>query len=327
MTTYDITTAVGMSSMMDLYKEAATSEIESESSGDVNVSDMIPRVSLNKKTSVFDVVMSKEPVTPENGRQMMYFAFVRVQGAKALYAPDALKEEFKRPICSTGWISPTSAKRSQCSGTWQVNEHIGAPVSYVPPEDSVVEVGCSACPWGRFDSAAKFDEKKEGSRGKACGDSRTYFLIPVKRTVQLPVEGRELFAFTPTGAWESPINPFGIGTMSLSMGSNSKPVEFIGKAPMNFRVGLSAVVFRCKVSVKKGGGYDVAELDPEVAGLLEPSFWVPNLKDSESHMHKWVANFIEDNKRRADVTFTPDTESETIINEDVEYVVQDGDVF
>ena len=307
-TALDVTTREGAMAMFQAYAEVA--QEETETFAEIDIRKLIPTIGLSRDSETIIATIADQSL-PQNGKRVIYLMLVDARAMRTLWAPEHLGDKFNRPVCSTGWVLPSDVKKNNTIGGFTVNEYVNYPYTVMDLVDGeevaremadgeVCNFNCANCPYNEFGSMAKYDPKREGSRAKACSESRTYFVIPVERGDRLPVEDEDLYFFRLSDTWVTNTNPFGIGLLTLSYGSNYKQIEQVNLQAAIRQIPLSALVFRIGNKHDTSGAYTIAQMVPELQGVVLQSDYFgkvrphPTREDSaDQFAMDWVRDFVQ----------------------------------
>lgn len=317
-----VTSHEGLQQMMAAYGKAAASD--TETLAEIDIRKLIPSIGMSRDTETINATIADQAL-PQNGKRVIFLCFISVRAMRTLWPPEALGEKYGRPICTTGWVLPSSVKKNSTHGEFVINEDVPYPyeiIESVPNPDREGQIlniarkhkdgdncyfDCEKCPYNQFGSMSKHDTKREGSRAKACNESRTYFVIPVERGERLPFEDEDLFVFNLSDSWRTRANPFGIGMFNVSFGTNSKQVESIALQAAVREMPQGALVFRVGNKHDTSGSFTIASMVPELQGFLDPKDFFGVVQPSSSDnvgefAIDWVSDFVKRYARTQSVT-------------------------
>jgi len=251
---------------------------------------LITTLTMNKETGLFDIKIGGELV---RSVKSVYATAVDIYGTRALWPPEADKKAGtwgKFPVCSVGFTDPNKLLAEQVSGNWLINEHYRQPylLPVTPELKENVYFSCGRCPYNQFESSDAWEGKPEGgSKRKACQEGRTLFLMIMVKGMALPGErSEELYFF----ANDQTIDPF--ATLTVSYGSNRKPLETMAIMAAARRVPVTASVFKLSIDVVEPPiGFKYAQLDPEFAGVVDPLTYANVIKQMVEPVTKFAVKY------------------------------------
>tara|TARA_R110002110_G_scaffold281227_1_gene495814 strand:+ start:2227 stop:3087 length:861 start_codon:yes stop_codon:yes gene_type:complete len=155
-----------------LSPEAVKAELD-EQAKLVNPASLFPLMRLNKDVRGFMLSMGDQNLGTPSEVNFLILGAENLYGSRALFQPG--ESDDVTPVCSTRLDSP--ARQDQWVGRWNLESGFPAPFSGEPP----LPLTCGGCPWGQWESAARWDESKSG-KGPACQQRRTLYGVRVEES-------------------------------------------------------------------------------------------------------------------------------------------------
>lgn len=235
--------------------------------------DGLPLILLPKATAPLEIHM----------KSSWMMQFITMRQSRALFAPTsadaAVKELYKQPICRTDLGVAIDFQSEKVSGHWLVNPHFTHP-DQSGPLGSRCEVSCATCPFNRFGSEPGWDSTKI-SKGKACKESTTAFLVPLKkepvRIGDVPVYGEVMEGFDEFVLARFPKASSGKDIESMVLAANSRSVP------------LAAIAFSVGQTKETKNGVTWAHLKVEPQGVVHPALYA---KSKNEYLPK-ILEYIE----------------------------------
>jgi hypothetical protein len=295
----DITTTDGMESMLALYHQDAKDNADAEELADVDINKLIPTLKMDSDHPCMSMVIGEEPIRPYHGSKQVFLVIVKGIAQRALWAHDGIKDDYKRPICTTGWINTSDIKRGQANGMFLINEDVPYPhvltdedgEEVTPQLGDTCQFQCSKCTYDRFGAMADYDPKRPESRAKACGEYRDFIAVLVERGPRLPIEDEDMYAFKLSDRFVSSYNPCGAVLFRLSYGTNAKAIQRMAQQAAIREVSMNALVFKVSNKLEQVGSFSVPQLQHELAGLIVPQDYAK----IRGEFRAWADNFVKEN--------------------------------
>jgi hypothetical protein len=306
-----------MTNMVDFYSGHYDQVEQDEINEDLNPDKMVPMLKLSRETGDFNLMMGDVALELPS-KKRVYFVIATRTGSRNLWSPQSDTEN-KQPICSTGNVSVKHLKAVDCVGHFGINERYPQPYRLYDDENNELHVAvgesqtflCERCPYNSFGSMAAWDTSRNASRGKACGETRTYYVMPVTKLglmrdiikranpeADVRSIDEEFGLFGLDNKLESSMNKAGMMRLNLSMGSNRKASEAIAMeihahSSGGMKVPFSAAVFQGTIELVEKGAVKLAILNPKMVGLLDPK----SLGRLENELRSEVNDFIVKTRR------------------------------
>jgi len=308
----DLPATTDPASLMQFFSDEAI-ESDDRFNADVDINKLVPLMKMGTDSKSLIIKIGDEEIKPN--RSTYYVLMADIFGSRALWAPKSHEESYKAPICSTGLVDPNELKNDTSFGNWIINDDFDYP--YATGADDVHESGdnvafsCAKCPYNRFGSLKEWDTTRESSRGKACSESRTFFLHVMNREGEVPgnnMRDDDLFFFSTDEKFKSASNPHGVIRYAVSYATNHKVIASMVMMARARKIPVMACIFKLTVDHEDlSSGFTVAKMNISVAGVPTKDTFATVKNDTAP----WVSKFVERNKRaNVDIAHFGETEED-----------------
>lgn len=261
---------------------------------DLSAKLLFPTLKKNKgegnKSGDFTLLVGGQKHLFPGGREsaaFLDFALVEIGALRTLWSPEDSADK-KPPICRTHLLRQSEVPNAV--GQWDVNSGFEAP-------DGNARPSCSTCPWNVFGSAARW-KGKEGLGSKACGETRTMMLMPMRRVKPVPglmfgdVEG---YYYDLDWQWfaHAQRNPHGLLFAQWSMSSDKGALDEMKLSTAKHNQPMPGLVFRIKVHTESAGQVTFGKILAQPVGLTGSEKRVQHLIGLSEWAWEWMKRNVD----------------------------------